>query len=79
MPIQSLPCDETRVCDETLPCEQGITLFATSPLAGLTLNPVLMLGGTYPGVYPGASTFPGGGSDLPATPVTPRTLTLVPA
>jgi len=76
--IQSLPCDETLLCDDTLPCEQAATIFAATPRS-LLLTPVAQIAGSYPGVYPGITTFPGGGSGLIMLPVTPRTLTLVPA
>jgi hypothetical protein len=57
--LRNLPCDETRVCDNTLPCDQGIILIG-APVSPLSLLPVTVQEGTFPGVYPsGGSSFPG--------------------
>jgi hypothetical protein len=76
----SLTCDETLVCDNLLPCQQGLVLEAVAP-STLHLTPVAFFGGTYPGdgTFPGAGTFPGVGNDVPVTAASPVTLTLDPA
>lgn len=57
---------------------EGLNFVPVTP-GSLLITPVILSSGLYPGFYPGGSSYPGGGSNLPAVPVTPKTLTLVPA
>jgi hypothetical protein len=56
---------------------RGLVLTPVTEFGPLWLHPIGSLPGTYPGCFPGNSTYPGRGNDLSLTPYEPTPLVLV--